>query len=93
MWEHLTLQPQYVGTPLDASLSAFLLDREASHCTLKTLEHYQYTCGSFIQWLRIRGVADVAHIGPHHIRTYLVSLQRRGLKDTTPHAHARGIKT
>jgi len=77
---------------LDASLSAFLLDREAARCTPKTLEHYHYTCGTFVAWLRDQGIADVAQIGPQHIRAYLVSLQRRGLKDTTQHAHARGIK-
>ena len=93
MLEHLTLRPQLVGSPLDAALSAFLLDREAMRCTLKTLEHYVYTCGSFVAWLKARNVDNVAAITPHHLRAYLVSLQRRGLRDTTQHAHARGLKT
>jgi len=38
-------------------------------------------------------VRDPAEITPGHIRAYLVGLQHRGLKDTTQHAHARGIKT
>jgi len=33
--------------PLEASLSAFLLDRKASQCTAKTLQHYLYACGGF----------------------------------------------
>ena len=76
MLEHLTLRPQPVGTPLDASLSAFLLDREAARCTPKTLEHYRYTCGGFVEWLRSRGISDVAHVTSHHVRAYLVSLQK-----------------
>ena len=90
--EHLMLQPRSLGTPLCASLSALLLDREAARCSPKTLEHYQYTCGSFVEWLGGRGVSDANEIEPHHIRTYLVSLQQRGLEDTTQHACARGIK-
>ena len=31
-------------------------------------------------------------IAPYHVRTHLVALQRRGLKDTTQHAHARGLR-
>ena len=53
MLERLTLQP--IVTSLEASYQAFLLDREASRCTPKTLEHYRYTVGSFVEWLlRIR---------------------------------------
>lgn len=89
--EPLTLQA-YPGSTLDASLEAFLLDREAARCTLKTLQHYRYTCGSFINWLKCQGITDPMMISAHHIRAYLVSLQRRGLRDTTEHAHARGVK-
>ena len=64
-----------------ANLSVFLLDRQAARCTAKTLEHYRYTCGSFVDWLRGRGVTSVAQITPHHIRVYLVSLQQRGRRD------------
>lgn len=78
--EHVMLQPRSLGTPLRASLSAFLLDREAARCSPKTIEHHQYTCGSFAEWLGDRGVSDAEEIEPHHIRTYLVSLQQRGLK-------------
>ena len=89
--EHLMLYDSS-ASPLDVSLSAFLLDREAARCTAKTLEHYQYTCGGFVAFLEAAGIRDVQGITPHLIRSYLVSLQRRGLKDTTQHAHARGIK-
>jgi len=78
--------------PLDVAFRAFLLSRRAARCTPKTLEHYQYTVGGFVQWLGELDVATVQEITASHIRTYLVSLQDRGLKDTTQHAHARGIK-
>lgn len=90
--EHLTLRA-YHGSPLDAALSAFLLDRESSRCTPKTLEHYRYTCGAFVAYIEAQGIEHVDAITPHHVRAYLVSLEKRGLKDTTQHAHARGIKT
>ena len=89
--ERLMLQVLH-SSSLRTSLAAFLLDKEASRCTPKTLEHYEYTLGGFISWLGDRGVDDVGRITPHDIRGFLVSLQRRGLKDTTQHAHARGIK-
>jgi site-specific recombinase XerD len=78
---------------LDAALQGFVLSREAMRCTPKTLEHYHYTAGTFCLWLRLQGVRMASEIAPQHVRAYLVSLQKRGLKDTTQHAHARGIRT
>ncbi|MHB0858012.1 MAG: tyrosine-type recombinase/integrase [Anaerolineae bacterium] len=93
MLDALTLRPQPVGDPLQAALEAFLLSREAMRCSPKTLEHYGYTLGAFARFLATGHIHAVQAITPQHIRAYLVDLQRRGLKDTTQHAHARGIKT
>lgn len=93
MLDNLTLRPQYVGMQLHAALDAFLLSRQAMRCTAKTMEHYEYTLGSFISYLESQNTEYVSTITPGHIRAYLVELQKRGLKDTTQHAHARGIKT
>ncbi len=82
-----------VDTRATPNYEAFLLSREAMGCTPKTLEHYRYTAGGFTDWLRYQGIKDIRDISSNHIRQYLVSLRRRGLKDTTQHAHARGIKT
>ncbi len=90
MLELFTSKPQAV--PLAAAYDAFILSREAMRCTPKTLEHYRYTAGVFVAWLQERGVNDAADIKPAHVRAYLVDLQKRGLKDTTQHAHARGIR-
>jgi integrase/recombinase XerC/integrase/recombinase XerD len=81
-----------VVAPLEAALSGYLLDRQAARCTPKTLEHYAYTVGGFVTWLQAQGCQTVAAITPSHIRAYLIGLQRRNLKDTTQHAHARGIR-
>ncbi len=80
------------GLPLATAYRAFGVARKAARCTGKTLEHYEYTLGSFTAWLEERGVLDVERITADHIRTYLIALQERGLKDTTQHAHARGIR-
>jgi site-specific recombinase XerD len=61
-------------------------------CTAKTLEHYRYTLGGFVQYLAAQQIGDVRDITAQHIRGYLVGLQHRGLKDTTQHIHARGIR-
>lgn len=89
----LTLHESQPFTPLDLHYESFLLDREAQRCTPKTLTHYTYTLGTFVGWLQRCGINSPEEITSHHIRAYLVELQRRGLRDTTQHAHARGIKT
>jgi site-specific recombinase XerD len=93
MLDTLTPRPQPVASPLRAALDAFILSREAMRCTPKTLTHYRYTVGGFVAYLESQGVRDVGGMTPGHIRAYLVALQRRGAKDTTQHAHARGVKT
>jgi site-specific recombinase XerD len=89
----LILQEPEPLSPLDLHLQSFLLDREGARCSPATLVHYRYTVGSFVGWLREHSVNSPQDIRPDHIRAYLVDLQRRGLKDTSQHAHARGIKT
>jgi integrase/recombinase XerC/integrase/recombinase XerD len=37
-------------------------------------------------------VPDPAAVTPTHIRAYLIGLEKRGLKNTTVHAHARSIR-
>ena len=89
---NLTLRPVRNLQPLGVALQGFLLDREAARCSPKTLEHYQYTLGGFVAFLKTRNVSDVSEIIPQDIRAYLISLQNRNLKDTTQHAHARAIR-
>lgn len=49
--------------------------------------------GSFVAWLQEQEVKCPTDITPRHIWVHLVGLQRRGLRDTTQHAHTRGIRT
>ena len=89
--EHLTLLEPAGYNALQAALDTFLLSRQAARCA-KTLEHYTYTCGNFASFLQDRGITAPEAITPNHIRQYFIALQRRALRDTTQHAHARGIK-
>jgi integrase/recombinase XerC len=91
------MQPQLRLVPqkqhhLIPHLDAFLLDQEASHHTVATREFYSYTIGPFITYLSEQGIEALDAITPTHIRGYLISLEKRGCKDTTQHDHARGIK-
>jgi integrase/recombinase XerD len=93
MLARLTLQPQPASDRLQAAFDAFMLSREAMRCTPATMAHYLYTLRHFVASLQAQDVHDPAGITSHLIRSYLVDLQRRGLKDTTQHANARAIKT
>jgi integrase/recombinase XerC len=91
------MQPQLRLVPqkphhLIPHLDAFLLAQEASHHTVATREFYSYTIGPFITYLSEQGIEALDAITPTHIRGYLISLEKRGCKDTTQHDHARGIK-
>jgi integrase/recombinase XerC len=79
-------------SPLELHYRSFLLDREARRCTAKTLSFYDYCLSSFIGWLKEQGVKTLEEITAQHIRQYLVSLDRRGLKGSTCHAHARSVR-
>jgi hypothetical protein len=59
--EHLTLLKPYRYMPLQASLDAFLLSKQAARCTSKTLVHYRYTVGNFVGFLHL-------HRQPRHSR-------------------------
>ena len=82
----LTLHDSEPFAPLDLHCEAFLLDRDAARCMPKTMTHFTYTLGTFVGWLQQQAVNSPEEITAHHIRAYLVHLQRRGLKDTTQHA-------
>jgi len=56
--ENLTLYKPQLLESLEAEYEAFLLDRQAARCTPKTLIHYEYTVGGFVDWLLERGVTS-----------------------------------
>ena len=65
-------------TALHVDYQGFILDREAARCTPTTIAFYTYTVGSFVACLQEQGIKSPSQITAHHIRAYLVSLQRRG---------------
>jgi len=82
-------------TPIPAlqhTFDLFTLHLEAAGRSPRTLEYYRYTLGNFFQFLTQYCVQGPQDISPVHIRSFLLHLDRRGVKDTTVHAHARAIK-
>jgi site-specific recombinase XerD len=73
-------------------VDTFLLAQEAAHHTPKTLAYYSYTLRSFASWLEVREVKGIRAVTGSDIRTYLIQLEKRGLKPTSVHDHARGIR-
>jgi site-specific recombinase XerD len=71
----------------------FMLSRRVMRCSPKTIVHYKYSAGGFVEWLEQRGVQSAGAVRPHHVRARLAGVADLGVKDTTLHVHARGIKT
>lgn len=93
MAERIMLQTEPARDRLAAAYEAFMLSREAMLCTPSTLAFYRHILRPFVLELQAQDVHAPDGITAHHIRAHLVGLQRRGLLDTTQHAHARAIKT
>ena len=85
--------PRPERSPLRLAYDDFLLSREATRCTPKTLNHYRYTAGGFVAWLEARHIGAPEQIVSAQVRAYLADVAGRGVRDTTLHAHARGVKT
>ncbi len=85
-----------VETPAVSSLAlaynAFLLDGEARRLAPKTLHYYKQQLQPFLAYAEGSGATSPETLTANHIRTYLVSLQRRGLNDNSQHAAARAIR-
>jgi site-specific recombinase XerD len=77
---------------LRSALEDFYLSRRAMRRSAATLEHYKYTAGEFISWLESQGIHSPSELCPSHPRAWLVAVSERGVKDTTLHAKARGVR-
>ena len=86
---HLKILPPSEPNSLRLAFNAFLLDREATRRSRLTIRTYDSCLRDFIAFLEGQGVTTPEAIAPSHIRAYLVSLQRQGLKDTTTQNRAR----
>lgn len=79
-------------TPLGLALESFLLDAEARRLTPASLRFYRQQLGPFLDFLSGQQVSKPEAVTPHHIRSYLVGLERRGLSDSSQHGAARSIR-
>lgn len=80
-------------SPLQAALEWFNVSRQAMRCTPATMEFYRYSAGAFVKWLEAKGVNDPKAITVAHVREWLAEANKRGLKDTSVLARARGVRT
>jgi len=77
---------------LTQALDVFLLDAEARQLSPNTIRFYRQQLQPFLSYLREKDIVDPEAISAHHIRAYLVSLQKRGLKEHSVHAAARSVR-
>lgn len=80
-------------SPLQTAFEDFGLSRQAMHCTPATLEFYRYSAGAFLSWLQARGIDDPKAVAVGHVREWLAEAEKRGLKDTSLLARAKGVRT
>jgi site-specific recombinase XerD len=70
-----------------------MLDLQARRCTAKTIEHYAYCLGGFVDWLQAaHRLTHLHEITPTHIREYLAHLQARKLSGYTVLGAYRDIR-
>ncbi|MCO6450747.1 MAG: tyrosine-type recombinase/integrase [Caldilineales bacterium] len=84
--------PTPTGMTLASAFDSFLLDAEARRLTQASLRFYRQQIGYFLNYLQGQGVFESSELSAETIRAYLVSRQRRGLKDHSIHAAARAIR-
>ena len=70
----------------------FILSRKASLLAPKTIDFYEYTVGSLVDWLISNGITSPEAINSSSIRAYISTVNERGVSDSTVHAHARGTR-
>jgi integrase/recombinase XerC len=70
----------------------FILSRKALLLAPKTIEFYEYTVGSLLDWLISKDINSPEAIESSIIRAYISTVNERGVSDSTVHAHARGTR-
>jgi site-specific recombinase XerD len=78
---------------LKTSLEIFLLHQESSHHSPRTIALYKYNLNRFNNYLAAQGVSSPVDISAHHIRSFLVDMEKQGLSSSYQHQFARCIKT
>ncbi len=70
----------------------FMLDCEARRLTTDTLRYYEDRLTAFIRWTETQSVQRVHELTPHHIKAYMIQMQRRNLAGYTLLAAYRAIR-
>ena len=83
---------QHSSPKISDLFSIFILDQRVRGHTARKVETYEERLGRFIDWLTAAGITFVDQITPTHIRSYLISMQERGLAGYTVHGAARSIR-
>jgi len=89
---HLKLVERPAPFPLGLALDSFYLDAEARRLTPKTLRYYKQQLRPFLEVVKEQGIREPEGITAYHIRSYLVSLEKRGLSSASQHSAARAIR-
>ena len=86
--------PSGTSTPVfEEALAIFMLDMKARRLSTHTLDFYESRMNQAFAWFKKREITHVGQLTANHIRTYLGSLDERGLASHSQHAAARAIKT
>jgi integrase/recombinase XerC len=78
---------------LKSHLEMFMLHQEASHHTKRTIDFYHYHLDRFLQHLAEFDLKSPDEITAHHIRLFIVNLERQNLSSAYVHTYARAIRT
>ena len=76
---------------LRSSIDDFIMDRQISGCTPKTLTWHKTALGRFHQFLDAEQVADLDSLSPSIIRRYIAHLQSSGLSAASVATYTRSL--
>ena len=89
---HLKILERTGPSAIDLAFDSFLLDAQARKLTTKTIKYYREQLSPFLTQVKGQGVTTPERVTAHHIRSYIIALQDRGLADASVHAFARAIR-
>lgn len=82
---------RHKAAPLAETYKTFLVDRKARGFSPGTIRYYEDKLGQFVRWAKAEGAQTVDQVTPALVRTYLVHLQDRGLKENTVAGASRAV--
>src|SRR5262245_26782760 len=77
---------------IEEAYHLFILDCESRRFTASTLSYYHDRLGKFIHWVQAQQIARLQDLTNHHVKQYMVELQRRDLAGYSLLAAYRAIR-